>query len=911
LITIYNVDLVAKLHVFQKSSKLFEEFNFMAKKESSSHIKYKYRALKTYASNEWLADSKKKYRQVFDQNESKTIYAEFSFFNKLFDQEDWEAEITLKVYRSSGAREKGSAPSAADQQIFDDIHLPVFVSKDQHEVYVREGFGDEKLGNTWTEGTYYWEAYIDGEYVASKKFYIYDVGPVSGSQNPYMEIKSLQLYEGPKKNVRRERRVYLSEFKDNDTRFIWLEFVAKNKVKIPWVAEITFNFYNSTRQLKGQTVELIHIKRQQKYIETTWGWGSDYRGTWFEDKYTVEVVFMDKLIAVLPFKVGKSFTEGTPNLLTPNEHDLITGIPNYPEVEDLTLDEVLKEMDELIGLYDIKQRIKEYAQYLRFLYLRIEKGLDDKIDIPLHAVFTGNPGTGKTTVARMLGKIYKKLGLLSKGHVYEVDRADIVGEYIGQTAPKVRTVLEKARGGILFVDEAYALARGEEDVKDYGREVIEMLVKEMSNGKGDWALVVAGYPKEMDIFLRSNPGLKSRFNLKFEFPDYLPEELHEIALQGAAKQGVSFTPEADKLLAKKLVEAFRNRDRNFGHARYALSLIGEAKLQLGLRIMQTSHPEQMTSDMLSTITRSDLEAVFEARKSPKVRIPIDESLLNEAMAELNGLIGLHQVKKSIEELVSLVKYYAEIGKDVLNAFFLHAVFTGNPGTGKTTVARIIGKTYKALGILERGDVIECDRQMMVAGYSGQTAEKTHHLIESARGSVLFIDEAYTLIQGPNDFFGREAVETLLKRMEDLRGEIIVIVAGYPDNMWKFLESNPGLKSRFDRKMEFEDYQPTELLQIAMDMLQREQLFPTPSAKEHLYKYLSYLVQHKNKYFGNARAVRKIIEKTIHNQHLRLSTMKAEKRTEKVLRNLTIEDVREFQPGNDILLEDNKQKRIGF
>ncbi len=883
----------------------------MAKKESSSHNKYKYRALKTYASNEWLADSKKKYRQVFDQNESKTIYAEFSFYNKLFDKEDWEAEITLKVYRTSGTREKGSAPSAADQQIFDDIHIPVFVSKDQHEIYVREGFGDEKLGNTWIEGTYYWEAYIDGDYVSSRKFYIYDVGPVSSTHNPYLEIKSLKLYEGPKKNVRKERRVYLTEFKDADSRFVWLEFIAKNKVKIPWIAEITFNFYNSTRQLKGQTVEMIHVKRQQKQIETTWGWGSDFRGTWFEDKYTVEVVFMDKLIGVLPFKVGKSFTEGTPNLLTPNEHDLITGIPTYPEVEDLTLEEVLKEMDHLVGLEDIKRRIREYAQYLKFLYLRIEKGLDDKIDIPLHAIFTGNPGTGKTTVARMLGKIYKKLGLLSKGHVYEVDRADIVGEYIGQTAPKVRAVLEKARGGILFIDEAYALARGEEDVKDYGREVIEMLVKEMSNGKGDWAVIVAGYPKEMDTFLLSNPGLKSRFNLKFTFPDYLPEELYEIALKKAQLQKVSFSNDADHFLRQKLLEAYRNRDRTFGHARYVISLINESKLQLGLRIMQEPHPESLPLESLSTITSEDLMSVFEARSSKKLNIPIDEPLLSEALSELDTLIGLENVKKNIKELVSLVKYYKEIGKDVLNAFSLHTVFTGNPGTGKTTVARIMGKIYKALGILERGEVIECDRQMMVAGYAGQTAEKTHNLIEKARGSVLFVDEAYTLNQGPSDSFGKEAVETLLKRMEDMRGEIIVIVAGYPDNMWNFLESNPGLKSRFDRKMEFEDYSPENLLKIAAGILSKEQLRPTPQANEILYQYFKYLVQYKNKFFGNARAVRKIIEKAIHNHHLRLSSMKSTQRTEKVLRNLTIEDVREFKPGNDSLLEDNSQRRIGF
>ena len=208
-------------------------------------------------------------------------------------------------------------------------------------------------------------------------------------------------------------------------------------------------------------------------------------------------------------------------------------------------------MDGLIGLESIKQRIREYSQYLNFLNLRKEKGFEDSQPHNLHVVFTGNPGTGKTTVARMLGRIYKKLGLLSRGHIHEVDRADIIGEYIGQTAPKVKAAIDKARGGILFIDEAYALSRGGDDSKDYGREVIELLVKEMSSGKGDLAIVVAGYPKEMETFLTSNPGLKSRFQMRFDFPDYTPQELELITLYWAEKSHVKPPPRCNDLYFQK------------------------------------------------------------------------------------------------------------------------------------------------------------------------------------------------------------------------------------------------------------------------------------------------------------------------------------------------------------------------
>ncbi|NJO89207.1 MAG: AAA family ATPase [Chloroflexia bacterium] len=243
-------------------------------------------------------------------------------------------------------------------------------------------------------------------------------------------------------------------------------------------------------------------------------------------------------------------------------------------------------LDELIGLEHVKKQIKEHIDYIEFLKLRKEKGLQDNERISLHSVFTGNPGTGKTTVVKLLGKIYQKMGLLSKGHVHEVDRSDLVGEFIGQTAPKVRENIEKARGGILFIDEAYALVRSKEDSKDYGREVIEVLIKEMSDGPGDIAIMAAGYPKEMQLFTDFNPGLKSRFKYYFHFEDYTPDELIAIADYAAEKRLVKVNPDAKEYINKLLINAYRDRDHTFGNARYAYAIIDEAKMNLGLRLIK-------------------------------------------------------------------------------------------------------------------------------------------------------------------------------------------------------------------------------------------------------------------------------------------------------------------------------------
>ncbi|MEM6765993.1 MAG: AAA family ATPase [Bacteroidota bacterium] len=872
----------------------------MAKRSPSNQRKFKFRALKSYASAEWLAESKKKYRQVFDKSEINAMYAEFSFFNKLFDEKDWEADIVLRAYEQS-------KPS----DIICELPVKKNIPKEQHIIFVREGWGTEQGGKGWKEGSYCWEAFVDNESVGKHPFYIYEVGTIDPHNNPYFELEAIKLFEGANQDGKKKKPTYYSTFHDKETRFVWVELKATSKLKKEWMAEIQFMFYNGSRQLKGVTTELQKIGKRQNKISVTSGWGSDYKSSWYADSYTVEVVFMDKLLGVIPFRVDDHFIEGESKLLLPGETGLVLGLPSGKEHTPKSLEDILGDLDQLIGLVGIKAKVKEYAQYLNFLKIRKEKGFQEDQSIGLNLVFTGNPGTGKTTVARMLGTIYYKLGLLSRGHIHEVDRSDIIGEYIGQTAPKMKAAIDKARGGILFIDEAYALARTGDDAKDYGREAIEILVKEMSQPKGDLAVIVAGYPEEMDNFLVSNPGLKSRFNLSFNFKDYTPEELIAISDFWSVKKEIVLDEEARIYLGKKLMEAYRSREKSFGNARYVQTLIDEAKMNLGLRVMKVENPEELSRVELSTIQQQDLIPIFSEQERDKVLIPIDHQLLSEALGELNNLIGLEQVKIEVIELVKLVKFYQEIGKDVLNSFSLHTIFSGNPGTGKTTVARILGKIYKALGLLERGEVVECDRQTLVAGYIGQTATKTAEVVDKAKGSILFIDEAYALSQGGTQDFGREAIETLLKRMEDLRGEIIVIVAGYPEPMDNFLELNPGLKSRFDRKLEFEDYKADELQEIAAIMLAKEGIVPETVALEQMGKYLTYLHQRKNKYFGNARAVRKVVEKSIKNQHLRLAALPVQERNEDMLKSLIFEDVSEFQPGNDVLLESELQRKVGF
>ncbi len=851
----------------------------------------KYKSLKIYASPEWMVDSKKKYRKVFDKSEITYLHSELAVYNKNFDTEDKHASIRIKAYNITNGNRI---------QICN-LTKNILISKNDSIAYFYESWGVETPGGYWKAGEYECEAYINEEKAGSENFFIYDIGKVTDNENPYFDITEIKLYEGNINGWEQTNRKYLKTFSKEKTRYVWIETDFKIKTNKEFNLEYFINIYDSAGQQKARIETLKHIPggSKNKIITFERGWGNNIPGSWKDDRYRIEIVFMDTLVASISFKTGKYETEGT--------FSAFENKTNIQTQTEETLENLIAELDKLIGLKEIKQKVKDHINYIDFLKIRKEKGINDTEEITLHSVFTGNPGTGKTTVVKLLGKIYRKKGLLSKGHVHEVDRAELIGEFIGQTAPKVKEAIKEARGGILFIDEAYMLARSDEDKKDFGKEVIEVLVKEMSDGEKDLAIMMAGYPKETMFMINSNPGLKSRIKYFFHFNDYTPDELFDIALFAAKKRNVVLTDEAAQLIKKTLTEAYRNRDKTFGNARYAYHIIDEAKMNMALRLMKKNNVKKLSKQELSIITSEDIRKIKTLKSQVKIKIPTDNELLSEALEEMNNLIGMDKIKNEINELIKLVNFYKETGKNVLNKFSLHAIFSGNPGTGKTTVARIFGKIYKALGLLERGHIIETGKEGLVAGYVGQTALKTKEKIDKALGGVLFIDEAYALAAGGQYSYGNEAIEVLIKNMEDNRGEFAVIVAGYPQNMETFLKINPGLKSRFDKTLIFDDYDPETLYKICLQMLKKEGLTPDKEAEKHLITYINKLYKTRDKYFGNARTIRKITEEAVKNQNLRMAEIPARERSASDIKTLTYSDVKNIEVNKTL----GSAETIGF
>ena len=551
-----------------------------------------------------------------------------------------------------------------------------------------------------------------------------------------------------------------------------------------------------------------------------------------------------------------SFISRGANAVMVEEQDIRGYVP-----EERSLEDILSDLDNYIGMDEVKKAVRAIAFTVHNNVQRAARGLGDQQKAGIHIVLTGNPGTGKTTIARKLGEIMEAIGYLDSGHVVEVDRSKMVSPYQGETPKVVNGLCDKAMGGILFVDEAYTLvplsAGGERD--NQGTQALETLMKRMEDDRGKFIVIAAGYRTEMENLFRINPGVRSRFSYFLNIEDYNPDQLFQIMEVFAKGKKYQFTPEAKELALKMITELYDSRDKDFAN--------GRTMRQLFEKIC-TRQAERLQKVDISTLSNKELMQIDVADIPYEAPKAVD---YKDCLSKLNGMVGLAGVKKEISNLAAFLNL--QIRRGETNTFQgKHYVFTGNPGTGKTTVARIMADVFRNLGILSRGQLVEADRSKLVAGFAGQTAIKTNQLIDSAMGGVLFIDEAYTLKSNDQDSFGAEAIDTLLKRLEDDRGKFICIVAGYTDNMNDFIDSNPGLKSRFTQTIHFDDYTPDELTEIFINLAKGKNFTVDEETKGAVHRQFEQLYLRRDKNFGNARDARRIFDQAVEKQSQRLVTM---------------------------------------
>jgi SpoVK/Ycf46/Vps4 family AAA+-type ATPase len=564
------------------------------------------------------------------------------------------------------------------------------------------------------------------------------------------------------------------------------------------------------------------------------------------------LVASKSILKFSPLTLRPDFRSPTPPQIAPRlTPDTSPQIPARGSIEQIpepvtqgpprrTAEEVLAELDGLVGLADVKAQVRRVRNRIEVAKRR----QDGKVP-PQSLVFAGAPGTGKTTVARIYGDLLAALGVLRAANWNEVSRVDLVGEYQGHTAPKVKAAFEKARPGVLFIDEVYALNTDQRDT--LGQEAIDTIVKLMEDYRDEVAVIVAGYSERMPGFLRTNPGLKSRFTRTIVFPNYSVAELMAI-FEGMVVANRLRLAEGTQAAVEKALDRLRDGP-DFSNARDVRVLLQK---MLDHQADRVAGKNELDADLLlpEDVVEEDL------------RMRTDDARLDRLVAELDAMVGLTEVKKQVRQVVATTKLNQQRKREGKSDLHVaqHLVFSGSPGTGKTTVARLYGQMLAAMGALAQGQVIEASRVDLVGEHLGETALKVRALFERAKGGVLFIDEAYGLRTDERDSFGREAVDTLVKLMEDMRSEVAVIAAGYSAEMADFLASNSGLKSRFGRTIEFENYTITELVQIFEALATQQGLSTTGPALQQLTIELER--EPKGPGWGNGREMRKLLDAAV-------------------------------------------------
>ena len=523
----------------------------------------------------------------------------------------------------------------------------------------------------------------------------------------------------------------------------------------------------------------------------------------------------------------------------------------------------------IVGMDSVKQELmKQYKTLMR------EKAEGKEISV--HMIFMGDPGTGKTTIARIVAQMYDDLGIFSANKFVEVGRKDLIGEGLGSTAKLVEQKFREAEGGVLFIDEAYSLIS--ERKGGFEQEAIDTLVQLVETKRNSCAVILAGYRKEMTDFLRMNPGLKSRFPKVIDFPDYTDDELTQIVIKMIEDGGYTLEDGCQKLIREGIAQERRKQGKYSGNARLARNYFEKIKEE---QVARTS--EEKSQEALHSITAQDI---------PKQGNRDDSYDLEGALNKVVGLDSVKETVKSLNNSILIARKRVEMGLPADQEQVLNMVFKGNPGTGKTMIARIFGDVFYNLGIISKNHFEEKSAHDLIEKYVGWTGKKVEEIFESARGGILFIDEAYSLMNGKGTTadFGQEAIDTLVKLIEDNHGTTIVILAGYPDEMDALMESNAGLSSRFPITIDFPDYSTDELLQIAKKMYEEKGYILDLLAEEAIKKKME--SEKAEPHFGNARAVRNLFEKSKRNQNNRLIKDFGENLTKQQLMTILASDILE-------------------
>lgn len=829
-----------------------------AKSKAASDINFRFKSIRVSCSNVVDFAGNRRYRSVFRLNEVGTFYVDTELINKQFDGKPWEAEIVAVLFYMNGKQPMPVAQKGGKITIQETDATSRFTTT----------FSAEDFSNfSFQEGIYRVQVAINGQAGITDEIHLLEAHDLFGDYFRLLDIGFDKCAEEAP-DVQRPRSYQALALEGmTDVRFY---VVAENFLSQEWTYEFIINIFDTngikaTRVAKGNYY--IPNRDQKRLLCFAIDLGAGVENFWEKGEYQVELLCFDQRVMKLKLVIGDQdipYNFANEIAIQNGEVHERETLPVNPQDKE----EALSRLYQLVGLRKVKEEITRIYEFAEFSRMRRENGFTDKHPL-LNMIFMGNVGTGKHTVAGIVAEIFYRLGILANDKVHLFRREDFTRPGLTMEEQLIREAIAKSMGGVLLIEDADELYPTN-DPNDPAVRIFNTLLNILEQEQPALLVIMSGESMVLQALTEGIPALKKCFPNQLIFDDYTPDELMEITRQMLEKRQFKFALGAEKKFFDMLKNCCTIKDSGFTNGQFVEEHLEDAASRMAKRLM-ANHTGTHSKEDLMMIQEEDIIVV--EQPDPKKSLDL-----------FQNMIGSNELKNSIINYINYVYFIRERQKhgyaDVIPP--LHMIFTGNRGTGKTTVAQMLGEMLNTAGILATSNVSVRNRGEIVGDGSIPPQQIAMYIFEQARGGILFLEEAHTLFQ---DNVGAAALGVIFAQLSPTdNGDTIVILSGDGDEMDKALTSNPRLKTLFPYHFHFADYTPDELLEIAILKIKEKNYTLHPKAKDALKTLITQVCQERDKYFGNALFVEKMVDKSIYNLSAR--TMKIRKERELTRKEIT-------------------------